>query len=563
MNNLKKISIVLGLAVAIFSQGCVSTEKKAMEDSKMRSELVKQMASSKTTTNNVAPATGVASMKKEVAPAPVPNDIVDERTVTDGEKDKQDFNTEEYNRIYENPFLEVTKNPLSTFSIDVDTASYSNVRRYLTNKTIPPKDSVRIEEMVNYFTYNYPQPKDDKPFSINLEYSDCPWKSDHKLLQIGLQGKKIETEKMPANNLVFLLDVSGSMSDYNKLPLLKSAFKLLVGQLKDTDTVSIVVYAGAAGTVLPPTTGKNKEKILAALDSLEAGGSTAGGEGIQLAYKVAKENLLQQGNNRVILATDGDFNVGASSDGELVRMIEEKRKQGIFLTILGFGMGNYKDSKVEQLADKGNGNYYYIDDIKEAKKVLITEMGGTLLTIAKDVKLQIEFNPAKISSYRLIGYENRLLRNEDFNDDTKDAGELGSGHTVTALYEIVPAGGQATPAKVDDLKYQNTEIKPESFDSKEVLTVKFRYKDPNADTSKLISETLQDSQVVSLEKTSDNFRFASSVAGFGLLLRQSEYKGNITYDKVIEMAEKSKGQDSEGYRKEFINLVNNAKSLVK
>ncbi|MBN2441664.1 MAG: von Willebrand factor type A domain-containing protein, partial [Spirochaetales bacterium] len=371
-------------------------------------------------------------MKKESKLMPAePGEIDTEMEATD------DFNTEEYDRIYENEFLKTIKNPLSTFSIDVDTASYSNMRRFLSYGSLPYKDSVRIEEFINYFTYDYPEPQSDVPFSSTVEVSDCPWALDHKLLHIGLQAKKISMEKLPANNLVFLLDVSGSMSDPNKLPLLKASLNLLVNEMRDKDSIAIVVYAGAAGLVLKPTSGMHKKEIMSAFNELEAGGSTAGGAGIKLAYKVAKENFNKQGNNRVILATDGDFNVGASSDAALIRLIEEEREHGIFLTVLGFGMGNYKDSKMEQLADKGNGNYAYIDNLTEAKKVLVHEMGGTLVTIAKDVKIQIEFNPAMVDSYRLIGYENRILAAEDFADDKKDAGELGAGHTVTALYELI------------------------------------------------------------------------------------------------------------------------------
>ncbi|MGZ4156583.1 MAG: YfbK domain-containing protein, partial [Bacteroidia bacterium] len=343
-------------------------------------------------------------------------------TWSTGNSKEEDFNTEEYGKINDNEFKEAKRNPLSTFSIDVDRASYSNVRRFITQGSLPPADAVRVEEMINYFSYNYPQPEGDAPFSITTEYTECPWNKKHNLIHIGMQGKQVKLDNMPANNLVFLIDVSGSMDSPDKLPLLKSGLRLLVEQMRPQDKIAIVVYAGNAGTVLPSTSGNNKDKIIEALDNLEAGGSTAGGEGIILAYKTAKENFLTNGNNRVILATDGDFNVGVSSDGELTRMIEKKREDGIFLTVLGFGTGNIKDSKMEQLADKGNGNYAYVDNLLEAKKVLVKEMGGTLLTIAKDVKLQIEFNPSKVKGYRLVGYENRLLNNEDFNDDKKDAG---------------------------------------------------------------------------------------------------------------------------------------------
>ncbi|MBE7443470.1 MAG: von Willebrand factor type A domain-containing protein [Flavobacteriales bacterium] len=466
----------------------------------------------------------------------------------------ENFNTEAYSSITENDFKNALLNPLSTFSIDVDAASYSNVRRFITNGQNPPADAVRIEEMINYFNYDYPQPKDEHPFSITTEMSTTPWNSKTKLVHIGLQGKNIDMSEIPASNLVFLVDVSGSMEAANKLPLLKKSFNLLVDNLRENDRVAIVVYAGAAGLVLPSTAGSDKAKILEAINNLSAGGSTAGGAGIKLAYKVAQENFIKNGNNRIILATDGDFNIGASSDGEMTKLIEEKRKSGVYLTCLGFGMGNYKDSKMETLADKGNGNYAYIDNILEAKKVLVTEMGGTLFTIAKDVKLQLEFNPNKVESYKLIGYENRLLNAEDFNDDTKDAGELGAGHTVTALYEIV-LKGEGTAPSVDSLRYQKlTELAPKTAPNEELLTVKFRYKKPNEETSKLIVNHLTN-QSVSLAKTSNNFRFSAAVAEFGLLLRNSKYKANANYKQVVELAKASKGTDEHGYRAEFIRLV--------
>lgn len=464
------------------------------------------------------------------------------------------FNTEEYDAINENIFHDAVKNPLSTFSIDVDAASYSNVRRFINNGQHPPKDAVRIEEMINYFSYDYAQPKNDDPFAIHTELSVAPWNPKHRLVQIGLQGKRIATENLPPSNLVFLLDVSGSMADENKLPLLKSSFKMLVDKLRAQDHVAIVVYAGAAGLVLPPTAGDQKDKIINALDQLQAGGSTAGGAGINLAYAVAKENFRKEGNNRVIIATDGDFNVGESSNASMERLIEEKRNDGIFLTVLGFGMGNYKDSKMEILADKGNGNYAYIDNITEARKVLVNEFGGTLFTIAKDVKLQIEFNPARVQAYRLIGYENRMLKSEDFNNDKKDAGELGSGHTVTALYEIIPVGVESEYFKTDELKYQKTVVNPKTSGSNEIMTIKFRYKKPNEDVSKLIVHPLVDTNT-SLDKTSANFRWSASVAAFGMLLRESEFVGNFSYDQVVQLAQQAKGDDKEGYRTEFINMV--------
>ncbi len=473
-----------------------------------------------------------------------------------------DYNTEDYAVINENRFFEATKEPLSTFSIDVDAASYSNMRRFLKNGQEPPKDAVRIEEMVNYFNYDYSKPAGEHPFTVNTEISECPWAPDHRLLHIGLQGKHIPMDDLPASNLVFLIDVSGSMSAANKLPLLKASFKMLTDQLRPQDKVAMVVYAGAAGVVLEPTGGDNQQKIKDALSKLEAGGSTAGGAGIQLAYKLAKEQFVEGGNNRVILATDGDFNVGASSDAAMVRMIEEKRESGIFLTVLGFGMGNYKDNKMQQLANKGNGNHAYIDDISEAKKVLVSEFGGTMFAIAKDVKIQIEFNPAKVRGYRLIGYENRLLNNEDFHDDRKDAGEMGSGHTVTALYEIIPAGVESEHlAEVDDLKYQTTKVDKSANKSKELLTIKLRYKQPDGNKSRLIEEAVIDRDT-KLENTSDNFRWAAAVAEFGLLLRDSAFKGKATYLHCKQLAENAKCEDPHGYRREMIDLIDGMKSLA-
>ena len=474
------------------------------------------------------------------------------------------FNTEEYDQIIENPFLKVADDPLSTFSIDVDAASYSNVRRFLNDGELPPAGAVRIEEMINYFHYDYPQPSAEDPFSVNTEISDCPWDKDHKLVLIGLQGKKIPTENLPASNLVFLIDVSGSMMDENKLPLVKASMKLLVDQLREQDKVALVVYAGNAGLVLPATNGTEKTKIKDAIDNLEAGGSTAGGEGIKLAYKTAKENFVKDGNNRVILCTDGDFNVGASSDDELERMIEEERKTGVFLTVLGYGMGNYKDSKMQKLADKGNGNHAYIDGLNEAKKVLVSEFGGTLFTIAKDVKLQVEFNPVKVQGYRLIGYENRLLNKEDFNDDKKDAGELGSGHTVTALYEVIPVGVKDTfLRKVDELKYQkNKTALSKGSDDGEIMNIKLRYKQPGSDVSKLIEHPVFDSQLA-LTAASNNFRFAAAVAEFGMLLRNSAFKSNSSFSNVLKLADNAKGRDEEGYRSEFVKLVSRAQTIAK
>lgn len=473
---------------------------------------------------------------------------------------ENNHNTEDYDNIKENGFKKVSNDPLSTFSIDVDAASYSNVRRFLNNNQLPPAGAVRTEEMINYFKYQYPQPTGNDPFSINTQLSDCPWNTQHQLLLIGLQGKNIPVENLPASNLVFLIDVSGSMMGENRLPLVKASMKMLTDQLRENDRISIVVYAGQAGLVLPATSGNEKIKIKTAIDALQAGGSTAGGAGIQLAYATAQQNFMKEGNNRVILCTDGDFNVGESSDDALVRLIEKERNKGIFLTVLGYGMGNYKDNKMQQLADKGNGNHAYIDGLSEAKKVLVNEFGGTLFTIAKDVKLQLEFNPAKVAGYRLIGYENRMLHKEDFNDDKKDAGELGSGHTVTALYEIIPTGVKSAFLKdVDPLKYSDKKEKNGTL-SDEVATIKFRYKAPGNNQSKLITHTVINNPI-GQTNVSDNFRFAAAVAGFAMLLRDSEYKGNFNFEKVINLATEAIGKDSEGYQKEFVALVKKAAAL--
>lgn len=465
------------------------------------------------------------------------------------------FNTEDYDRIQENRFHRATQEPQSTFSIDVDAASYSNLRRYINNGQKPPEDAVRIEEMINYFDYEYTEPTGKHPFSITTEVSDCPWEPKHRLVHIGLQGKHTPTENLPAANLVFLIDVSGSMNVANKLPLVKASYKLLAEQLRPQDRVAIVVYAGAAGLVLESTSGSNKTKIKEAIDKLEAGGSTAGGEGILLAYQTAKEHFIKGGNNRVILASDGDFNVGVSSDGELVRLIEEERKSGVYLTILGYGMGNYKDNKMQKLADSGNGNHAYIDNLDEARRVLVSEFGGTMYTIAKDVKLQLEFNPAVVQGYRLIGYENRVLNNEDFDDDKKDAGELGAGHSVTALYEILPVGVESKFLADDkNLKYQQRDLTSTATRSNELLTVKFRYKAPEVDKSQLLEEVVMDKNV-DLNKTSDNFRWSAAVATFGMLLRNSEFKGTATYEQCKKLAAGARGKDTEGYRAEMIRLI--------
>jgi Ca-activated chloride channel family protein len=470
---------------------------------------------------------------------------------------------EGYEYIPENTFLRTSDNPLSTFSIDVDVASYSNIRRMIGQGQLPTPGAVRIEEMINYFKYDYPAPITEDPFAVHTEIAACPWMPEHRLVMIGLQGKQIPTKNLPPSNLVFLVDVSGSMQDPQKLPLVKTSMKLLVDQLRPQDRVAMVVYAGSAGLVLPSTAGSDKERIRQAIDGLEAGGSTAGGAGIKLAYQVAREHLREGGNNRVILCTDGDFNVGASSDDALVRMIEQERESGVFLTVLGYGMGNYQDAKMQKLADKGNGNHAYIDNLAEARKVLVSEFGGTLFTIAKDVKLQVEFNPALVQGYRLIGYENRVLAKEDFNNDRKDAGELGSGHTVTALYEIIPVGVQTRLLdSVDALKYKPV-MKPagkESF-ANELMTVKLRYKQPQGSVSKMLVHPVTNTRK-SWAEASENFRFAAAVAGFGMILRKSAYQGSLDYAMVDRMVSGAIGNDPGGYRRAFRALVGDAALLA-
>ncbi|HJU55955.1 MAG TPA: VWA domain-containing protein [Pyrinomonadaceae bacterium] len=528
--------VALTIAAALFLSACAGRNSDTT---------TQDGASRNYPSQTVASGTVAASPMAEIAA-----DKAEERT----------GNAEQYEHIDENPFLEAARAPLSTFSIDVDTASYSNTRRFLKEGQLPPKDAVRIEELINYFSYDYPQPVGEAPFSVTAEISEAPWNPQHRLVHIGLQGKRIPMENMPPANLVFLLDVSGSMNDPRKLPLVKTAMRTLAEQLTARDRVAMVVYAGSSGLVLPSTPGDRKGDILSAIDRLEAGGSTNGGQGIELAYRTAQENFIQGGVNRVILATDGDFNVGVTSEGDLVRLIEEKRQGGVFLSVLGFGTGNIKDSTMEKLADRGNGNYAYIDSLGEARKVLGEQIGGTLFTIAKDVKIQVEFNPKQAAAYRLIGYENRLLRDRDFNDDTKDAGEIGAGHTVTALYEVVPYGQKFENPGVDPLKYQQPVKPSEMANSNELMTVKLRYKEPTQDQSKLVSVSLADSRA-KLGAASQNFKFASAVAAFGMLLRDSKYKADADYNKVLELARSSVGPDLQGYRSEFIELVEAARTL--
>ena len=472
------------------------------------------------------------------------------------------MNTEEYDRIQENGFKSVADTPLSTFSIDVDPASYSNMRRFINRGELPPADAIRTEELVNYFSYDYPKPTGNDPVKITVEAGTCTWNTAHRLVRIGLKAKEIPTEQLPASNLVFLIDISGSMWGANRLDLVKSSLKLLVNNLRNKDKVAIVTYAGSAGVKLEATSGGDKQKIREAIDELTAGGSTAGGAGIHLAYQIAKKNFISDGNNRIILCSDGDFNVGVSSAEGLEQLIEKERKSGVHLTVLGYGMGNYKDKKIQVLAEKGNGNHAYIDNLQEANRVLVGEFGATLHTVAKDVKLQVEFNPFQVQAYRLIGYESRLLKDEDFNNDAKDAGDMGAGHTVTAFYEVIPAGVKNEyVCKVDDLKYQKKEkmtLKPTGSD--ELLTVKLRYKAPDKDVSRKMELPFVDNKG---DSVSSDFRFASAVAMFGQLLRDSDFKGTADYDKVIKLAKQGVNNDERGYRREFIRLVEAAKGLEK
>ncbi len=470
-------------------------------------------------------------------------------------------NRESYNAMTENGFITTGNDPLSTFSIDVDTASYSNIRRFINRGTLPPVGAVRVEEMINYFSYSYPQPTGKHPVSITAELGPCPWKKGHKLVRIGLKARSIPKKDLPPSNLVFLIDVSGSMAAPNKLPLLQQAMKMLVRQLDKDDRISMVVYAGMDRIALEPTAGSEQKKIMAAINNLGAGGSTHASSGIITAYKLAKQVYMPDGNNRIILASDGDFNVGVTSRGELQRLIEEKRKSGIYLTVLGFGMGNYHDDTMEILADKGNGNYAYIDNLLEAKKVMVQEMTGTMFTLARDVKLQIEFNPAKVGAYRLIGYENRALADEDFNNDGKDAGEIGVGHTVIALYELIPTGSTDVPS-VDPLKYRKPAGAVRAEYQDEIMTVKLRYKPLKSDTSLLLSKSVKD-KTTSLARTSDDFRFTAAVAAFGMLLNHSQFQGDFNFEKIVALAKTARGRDEEGYRAEFIRLVETCQLLAK
>ncbi len=484
--------------------------------------------------------------------APIPQNSVYDRQ-----------SNEEYSQFAENKFRLAKEEPLSTFSVDVDGASYSNMRRFINQGRIPGNDAVRIEELINYFSYSYPEPTGNDPVRITTEVGSCPWEGQNRLVRIGLKARSIASDNLPASNFVFLIDVSGSMYGATRLELVKSSLKLLVNNLREKDRVAIVVYAGAAGEVLPSTSGENKQKIRESLDNLTAGGSTAGGAGIQLAYKIAKQNFIKGGNNRIILCTDGDFNVGISSNDGLQKLIENERKTGVFLSILGYGMGNYKDSKMQTLAQAGNGNHAYIDNLQEANKVLVSEFGSTMYTVAKDVKLQIEFNPSKVQAYRLVGYETRLLNKEDFNNDAIDAGEMGAGHTVTAFYEVIPVGVKSNQlGSVDPLKYQKegSDLSKAMNGHPDLLTVKLRYKQPNSDVSKKIEVPLIDN---GQNQVSDDFRFAAAIAMFGQVVKNSQYKGSGSFDKAIALAKSGYGNDSNGYRREFVRLIETVKGLSK
>lgn len=462
---------------------------------------------------------------------------------------------EQYQSNPDNAVQVVAQNPVSTFSIDVDTGSYSNVRRFLNQGRLPPVDAVRVEEMINYFPYDYAQPKGRTPFAVNTELAPSPWNSQNVLLRIGIKGRDIAKESLPPANLVFLVDVSGSMSSRERLPLLKSSLKLLINELRPQDQVTLVTYAGQTAVNLPPTSGDQKATLHAAIDRLQAGGSTAGASGIQLAYQMAQQGFIKGGINRILLATDGDFNVGITNFERLKQMVVEKRKGGVSLSTLGFGVDNYNEKLMEQLADSGNGAYSYIDNLMEGHKVLVNEMTSTLATIAQDVKIQVEFNPGTVKEYRLIGYENRMLKREDFNNDKVDAGDIGAGHTVTAIYELTLAGGKGL---VDPLRYQSTQMTESS--SNELAFVKLRYKEPGESASKLINFPVQRNAIKPITRTSNEFRFATAVAGFGQILRGGKYTGQWSYDDARELAASSLGRDRFGYRGEFLRLIDLAKA---
>ncbi len=558
--------IVMLFAIATFGSGCA--EQAARESAQYAAGVPRSQSklSSRLTLNSEDSLRYASATKRKTSQSSGPhleNERlkIDERAnLADAAESPAELNTEAYDRIVDNPFRPTASEPLSTFSIDVDTASYSNVRRFLSQKMLPPKDAVRIEELLNYFTYHdaAPRKESEHPFAVHVEVADCPWNAQNRLARIGIAASPIDQAQRPPSNLVFLIDVSGSMQEPNKLPLVQWSLQRLVEQLGENDQVAMVVYAGASGLVLPSTSCLHKAEIMSAIDQLRAGGSTNGGAGIQLAYDVATRHFIKNGTNRVILATDGDFNVGVSSQEDLIRLIEAKAKSGVFLSVLGYGMGNIKDGNLEKIADKGNGHYAYIDSAREAYKVLVEEMGSTLVTVAKDVKIQVEFNPAKVGAFRLIGYENRIMAHQDFNDDTKDAGEIGAGHHVTALYELVAPGKEANLPGIDKLKY--TQPASSSAPSNESFTVKIRYKRPDGDTSRRLEYGVVD-QGRSFAQASDDLKFASAVAGFGMLLRDSALKGSVTYPGVLEIAGSTLSKDSSGYRQEFVAAVRQAQAL--
>jgi Ca-activated chloride channel homolog len=557
--------IVILIQVAYLASGCA--EQSARESAQGVAGVtsapsnLKQLGPENSAALKYADVRAGATLSSTDVPSGIPGPEKQERTLSaDAAKDPAAPHTEAYDKIVDNPFHRTASEPLSTFSIDVDTASYANVRRFLAQNMLPPKDAVRIEEMLNYFAYHDAPPSNasEHPFAVHVEVADCPWNAQHRLARIGIAARPIDQAARPPSNLVFLVDVSGSMQQPNKLPLVQWSLQRLVEQLGENDQVAMVVYAGASGLVLPSTSCLHKAEIMSAIDQLRAGGSTNGGAGIQLAYDVATQHFIKNGTNRVILATDGDFNVGVSNQEELVRLIEAKAKSGVFLSVLGYGMGNIKDANLEKIADKGNGHYAYIDSPREAYKVLVEEMGSTLVAVAKDVKIQVEFNPARVGAFRLIGYENRIMAHRDFNDDTKDAGEIGAGHHVTALYELVPAGKEGELPGVDPLKY--TKPAASKSPSNESFTVKVRYKRPDGDTSRLLEYGVVD-EGRSFAQASDDLKFASAVAGFGMLLRDSADKGTMTYPGVLEIAEATLTRDSSGYRQEFVAAVRQAKAL--
>lgn len=567
-------TFVLLLAGLFTYSGCQLSQERQLTEQTSENRVVKKESTRTAATDEVqqAPAGVEPTRPPQIAAAPVAAEMAMTHGI--GSKRKggamvhldtslalqhSPLITESYTPVTENGFIQTTNDPLSTFSIDVDTASYANIRRFINQNRLPPVGAVRVEEMINYFSYDYPQPTEG-PFSVTTEVGPSPWQPDYKIVRIGLQAKNIDSKDLPPSNLVFLIDVSGSMHAATKLPLLKKSMHLLIDQLSGRDRVAIVVYAGSERVVLQPTGGDQKQRLKAAIDSLGAGGSTHGSQGIITAYQLAKQSYMPQGNNRIILASDGDFNVGVTSRGELQKLVEEKRKSGIYLTTLGFGMGNYHDDTMEILANKGNGNYGYIDSLLEAKKMLVKEMSGNLFALANDVKIQVEFNPAKVGAYRLIGYENRALADEDFNDDKKDAGEIGVGHRVTALYEIIPAGHPAIP-DVDPLRYQQTKAVSSNHNT-ELMTVKLRYKAQGSETSRLIERRVHDTAEEPGNLSTD-FHFATAVSSFGMLLKQSEHIHGFEFDDVLQLARKGKGSDPEGYRAEFIRLVEMAELLQK